>query len=147
MSKWDKRFLELAYNIANWSKDRSTKVGAIIVRDRIILSTGYNGFPRNINDDIEERHHRPTKYDFSEHAERNAIYNAARIGNILEGSTLYCTFPPCVDCARAIIQSGIKVVITSKTDKTNWKSSQEKAEMLFKETLVKYKQINLCQNQ
>ncbi|MCW8836697.1 MAG: CMP deaminase, partial [Rhodospirillales bacterium] len=76
--KWHVRFLQLAHQIASWSKDRSTKVGAVLVRpDRTPAPYGYNGFPRQVDDDIDDRHSRPDKYDWTEHAERNAIYNAA----------------------------------------------------------------------
>lgn len=113
MSKWDARFLRLAKEVSTWSKDRSTQVGAVIVgEDRTPGPYGYNGFPRFIDDEIEERHARPSKYDWTEHAERNAIYNAARMGVALKGSTIYVTHVPCTDCARAIIQVGITRVVT-----------------------------------
>ena len=103
-------FIKLADVVAEKSKDRSTKVGVVVVGpDREIRSTGYNGFPRGINDDIDERHERPAKYDWTEHAERNAVYNAARMGQSLKDCTMYFNWEPCpcVDCARAIIQAGI----------------------------------------
>lgn len=113
MSKWDVRFLRLAKEVASWSKDRSTQVGAVIVgQDRTPGPYGYNGFPRYIDDEKEERHARPTKYDWTEHAERNAIYNAARMGVALKGGTIYVTHVPCADCARAIIQVGIVRVVS-----------------------------------
>ena len=113
MSKWDVRFLRLALEISTWSKDRSTQVGAVIVgEDRSPGPYGYNGFPRFIDDEKEERHIRPSKYEWTEHAERNAIYNAARMGVALKGSTMYVTHVPCADCARAIIQVGITRVVT-----------------------------------
>ena len=113
MSKWDVRFLRLAREVSGWSKDRSTQVGAVIVgEDRTPGPYGYNGFPRFIDDEREERHARPGKYDWTEHAERNAIYNAARMGVALKGSTIYVTHVPCTDCARAIIQVGIVRVVT-----------------------------------
>ncbi len=112
MSKWDVRFLRLALEVSTWSKDRSTQVGAVIVgEDRTPGPYGYNGFPRFIDDEVEERHARPTKYEWTEHAERNAIYNAARMGVALKGSTIYVTHVPCADCARAIIQVGITRVV------------------------------------
>lgn len=112
MSKWDVRFLRLALEVSTWSKDRSTQVGAVIVGDdRSPGPYGYNGFPRFIDDEKEERHIRPTKYNWTEHAERNAIYNAARMGVALKGSTIYVTHVPCADCARAIIQVGITRVV------------------------------------
>lgn len=115
---WDEKFMGLAFTVASWSKDPSTKVGAVIVGPKNeVRSLGYNGIPRNVRDDIEERSIRPAKYMWFEHAERNAIYNAARVGTPIEGSTLYCLTtpaffgPPCADCTRAIIQSGIVRVV------------------------------------
>jgi dCMP deaminase len=118
---WDQKFRRLAIHISEWSKDRSTKVGCVIVGpDREIRSTGYNGMPRGINDDVEARHARPLKYAWFEHAERNAIYNAARMGTPLLGCTLYLSStmpgPPCADCTRAIIQSGIRRIVGALGD-------------------------------
>lgn len=111
---WDTRMMDVAKLVASWSKDRSIGVGCVIVSpDHAILSTGFNGFPRGVNDDVEERHQRPAKYKFTEHAERNAIYNAARHGIKLEGTTIYLPWYPCADCARAIVQSGIKTMIAA----------------------------------
>jgi dCMP deaminase len=106
--KWHVRFIELARLIASWSKDLSTKVGAVAVGpSREICSVGYNGLPRGVDDTIESRYERPAKYIWTEHAERNLVYNASRIGVSLQGCHLYCTHFPCPDCARGIIQSGI----------------------------------------
>ena len=111
--KWHNRFMEMAELIATWSKDASTKVGAVVVgENKEIRSTGYNGMVRGIDDNIPERSERPIKYDFFEHAERNAVYNACLIGASLKGCVIYVTAMPCPDCARAIIQSGIKMVVT-----------------------------------
>lgn len=114
MSKnWDKRMIQVATLVSSWSKDRSIGVGCVIASpDHAILSTGFNGFPRGVNDDVEARYERPAKYKYTEHAERNAIYNAARHGIRLEGSTMYLRWYPCADCARAIVQSGIKNMIS-----------------------------------
>ena len=110
--KWDGRFLRLAHEVATWSKDRSTQVGAVIVQaDRTPGPYGYNGFPRAIDDEAEERHTRPGKYKWTEHAERNAIYNAARTGLALKDCTIYVTHTPCPDCTRAIVQVGINRVV------------------------------------
>jgi dCMP deaminase len=111
MSKWDERFMEMATLISTWSKDQSTHVGCVVVKDRRILATGYNGFPRGCNDKSSERHLRPAKYMWTVHAETNAIYNAIRSGVPLEGSVLYCTMFPCADCAKAIVQSGIRSLV------------------------------------
>jgi dCMP deaminase len=117
ISKWDKKFMEVANLVAIWSKDQSTKVGCIIVgKDKQIISTGYNGFPKRINDDVKERWERPTKYSWSEHSERNAIYQCALTGVSTKDCTIYVNAFPCVDCARAIIQSGIIRLVTTKPD-------------------------------
>lgn len=109
---WDEYFLDLAAMAATRSKDESTKVGAVIVDDnRNVRATGYNGFPRGVRDDLPERNERPAKYRYTEHAERNAIYSAARSGTSVAGCTVYCTHFPCTDCARGIIQAGIKRVV------------------------------------
>lgn len=120
MDKWHQRFLDLADNVATWSKDQSRGVGCLIVGpNREIRSTGYNGFPRNIDDDKQHRHERPIKYKWTEHAERNAVYNAARMGQTVDGCSMYSTLYPCADCARAIIQSGIVRLITREPDWEN----------------------------
>lgn len=105
---WTQYYMTLAYLVAMKSKDKSSKIGAVIVgRENQIISTGYNGIPRGVNDDIEERHLKPEKYEFFEHAERNSIFQSARYGIELQGSTLYTQKMPCTDCMRGIIQSGI----------------------------------------
>jgi len=112
ISNWDIKFINLAKHISTWSKDRSTKIGAVIVdKDNRIVSIGYNGFPTDINDNVEERHQRPAKYLYTEHAERNSIYNSSRIGVSTKGCSIYISqLFPCTDCARAIIQSGIDTI-------------------------------------
>ena len=109
VTNWHRRFIDLAMHVAQWSKDPSTKVGAVIVDERYkVISLGYNGFPRWV-DDLEERYNdRPTKYQFVVHAELNAILNATVP---LDGMTLYTTLSPCHECAKAIIQSGIIEVV------------------------------------
>jgi dCMP deaminase len=143
--KWNKRFMELAFLVASWSKDPSTKTGAVIVGpDKEIRATGYNGPVRGVDDDIPERLERPTKYDFFEHAERNALFNACLTGVQVKGCTMYATHAPCVDCARAIIQAGIKTVITNKividenTPKNTWRDKLIVSAQMFKEAGVEY---------
>ncbi len=110
--KWDQRFLDLAFHIAGWSKDPSTKVGCVVVgEDREIRSTGFNGFPRGIADDSERLEDRNQKYPLICHAEENAIMHAARIGMSLKGCMAYVTWPPCTRCARSLIQAGVVEVI------------------------------------
>ena len=114
---WSDYFLSIAEAVRQKSKDSKTKVGAVIVGpDRQVLSTGFNGFPRQIREDIPSRWEKPTKYSYVEHAERNAIYNAARHGVALKGCTLYMVGfgppnVPCTDCARGVIQAGIIKVV------------------------------------
>jgi dCMP deaminase len=109
---WDTRFLSLAALVATWSKDDSRKVGCVIVGpDHDIRAIGFNGFPRGVDDNIPARKERPAKYAWTEHAERNAIYNAARIGVPLKGCTAYLPWFPCMDCARAIAQAGISELV------------------------------------
>jgi len=120
---WDSYFMNLVYVVAEKSKDRSSKVGCVIVGpDNEIRSTGYNGFPRGMDDSKEERYERPIKYKWTEHAERNAIYNAARAGISLKDCRLYQKWYPCCDCARAIVQVGIKEMIVDDRDNNEWKS-------------------------
>ncbi len=110
--KWDLRFLKLAEHISNWSKDPSTKVGCIIVgEDREIRSTGFNGFPRGIEDSEERLNDRTQKYPLICHAEENAIMHAARIGISLKGCIAYVTWPPCNRCTRSLIQAGITEIV------------------------------------
>ena len=110
--KWDKRFLALASHIAGWSKDPSTQVGCVVVGpDREIRSTGFNGFPRGIEDSIARLENRELEYPLICHAEENAIMHAARIGISLKGCTAYVTWPPCSRCARSLIQAGVDEVV------------------------------------
>lgn len=111
---WHTYFIKMAQLVSEKSKDRSTKVGVVAVGcDKEVRSTGYNGFPRGVCDNVEERHSRPKKYYYTEHAERNCIYHAARIGVSLKDCTLYMNWEPipCTDCARAVIQAGITRLI------------------------------------
>ncbi|MBQ9035464.1 MAG: dCMP deaminase family protein [Alphaproteobacteria bacterium] len=144
-SKWNYRFMELAELVATWSKDPSTKTGAVVVGpDKEIRATGYNGLVRGVNDNVAERMQRPTKYDFFEHAERNAIFNACLTGTQLKGCTIFCTLTPCTDCARAIIQAGIKEVVTYEykpavdDPKNTWRDKLDYSAEMFKEASVAY---------
>ena len=111
MSKWDQRFMRIAEEVASWSKDPGTKVGAVLVRDRRIISQGYNGFPKGVKDFTERYENRDTKLSLTVHAEVNAILNAAKNGASTDGSTLYTTFAPCVHCSTAVVQAGVARVV------------------------------------
>lgn len=110
MSNWDTRFLALAEHVASWSKDPSTKVGAVIVRrDKTIASLGFNGFPRGVPDKPEWLEDRPTKYAMTLHAEVNAILSSPET---VRGMTLFVApLHPCANCAAIIVQSGIRRVV------------------------------------
>lgn len=107
--------MSVAHMAAMKSKDKSTRTGALIIdKQNRPVSWGFNGFPKGVNDDLDEnddRYQRPTKYYYTEHAERNAIYLAK---SDLTDCTLYVTWHPCSDCTRAIIQSGITEVVIHK---------------------------------
>ncbi len=121
---WDFRFMALCLHIAMWSKDPHYQYGAVIVGPRKrIVSIGYNGFPRGLDDSKVTRYQEPDDKWFLEHAERNAIYNATEP---LIGYTLYVNGHICADCARAIIQSGIQgVVIDAGTPKIPYKKRRK----------------------
>jgi dCMP deaminase len=110
--KWDLRFIALAEAIGSWSRDPSTKVGAVVVRpDKTIASVGFNGFPRRVDDAPERYADRPTKYAMTVHAEVNAIVSSREA---LHGCTVYVhPSPPCSPCTAAIIQAGIVRVVAT----------------------------------
>ena len=139
--KWDEYFINIAHQVKLKSKDERTQIGVVMVgKDNEIVSTGYNSFPRGLNDNLSERQERPEKYFWFEHAERNAIYNAARIGASTLGTTMYMTCDiSCADCARAIINSGVSKVVFSRTTKQwpeIWLESWKRSLQMFQEAGV-----------
>ena len=134
---WIDYFLNIAESVKLKSKDRRTQIGAVIVgEDKEIVSTGFNSFPRGINDDVEERQVRPEKYYWMEHAERNALYNAARIGVSTKNTTMYLTCGvPCTDCAKGIISSGVKAIYCKTEDTTknreHWDEHAKRSLQMF----------------
>jgi len=111
---WNLKMMELADYVAGWSKDRSTVVGAVIVRGKDPISTGVNGFPSGCDDDKPERHERPLKYDWVLHAEENAIIKAAKYGHATAGADMYVNWFPCSKCAGMIVNAGIKRIFCDK---------------------------------
>lgn len=123
MNKWDKRFMDLAEMVADWSScyQENRHVGAVVVRDKRILTTGYNGASSGIDSCAERGECLRRKNNiasgtmqevcYAVHAEQNAIIQAAKLGVSLEGAVMYVTHQPCVICTRMIINSGIKTVI------------------------------------
>lgn len=133
-AKWDKRFLDLAAHISNWSKDPHTKVGAVIANDKNhIVSLGYNGFPRGVNDCEARYDSRDVKYKFVCHAERNAIDNAH---TDISGSTIYVTLMPCNECAKSIIQRGIKRVVCKESEDIRPYLNWDETKIMFQEAGV-----------
>lgn len=132
LMKWDRRFLDLAKFISSWSKDKSTKVGAVIIDDkRRIVSTGYNGLPTSVKDTDERLDDRDLKLKIMVHAEHNAVLFA---GRSVEDCTLYTwPFMPCSNCGSMIIQAGIKRVVAPYSDNPRWAESFKLCEQIFKE--------------
>ena len=144
--KWDERFMLLAHHLAGWSIEKGRRVGAVIVGpDNEIRSTGFNGLPRGVRDDLEERHSRVTgaKYIWSCHAEQNAIFNAARVGVALKGCSIYVPWFPCVECTKAIIQSGITELVAYAPDRpnSNWAEDFSIAGVMLKEAEINVRLI------
>jgi dCMP deaminase len=143
LTKWDLRFLDIAKQIAAWSKDPRTKVGCVIVdNDHNQLSGGFNGFPRGVLDDDRLEDH-DTKLRISVHAEANAVATAARNGHSLKQSTAYITMQPCPQCAALLIQSGVTRVVAQAN--TAW--SERNAELvhvarqLLYEARIKFEEV------
>ena len=134
LKKWDLRFLEMARNAASWSKDPSTKVGAIIVDDdKRVISVGYNGFPKGVRDD-ERLDDRQEKYKIIVHAERNALLFA---NTDVKNCHIY-TYPflPCSVCAGMIIQAGIKRVVSVKNNNLRWQQDFKVSRKMFQEAEI-----------
>lgn len=135
--KWDDRFLELSSLVGAWSKDPSTKVGAVIVRpDKTIASVGYNGFPRGYDDVYGTREDKLLK---TVHAELNAILSAREP---LHGHTIYVSpLCPCSNCAAAIVQAGItSAVFQMGATRPEWAASFEATKQIFTQAGVSVRQ-------
>lgn len=148
---WDELFLRHVYLIGSKSRDISSKLGSVIIRENRIIGSGYNGLPQHVDYDINERHDRPLKYSFYEHSERNSLYNCAREGISTKGAILITNGIPCVDCARGVIQSGIKEVCYHKQwqDKQyeiyegKWTESLKLSWQMFMEAGVRVRGIDM----
>lgn len=136
---WHQRYIDLARQIATWSKDPSTQCGAVFIGESgQVLSQGYNGFPRGMKDSEERYLNREEKYSRIVHAEMNAIYNASRSGVSLEGSTAYVHgLPCCHECAKALIQVGVKSVVMKEANNIRWNDSCGKGTAYLEEAGVK----------
>ena len=144
LKKWDLRFLEMARNAASWSKDPSTKVGAIIVDDdKRVISVGYNGFPKGVTDD-ERLEDREEKYKMIVHAERNALLFANK--DVKNCNLFTYPFMPCSVCAGMVIQAGIKRVVTVRNNNARWQKDFVVSRQMFKEAevdLIEYATIDI----
>ena len=140
-NKWNERYMQMAKEVSLWSKDPNTKVGAVAVGSKgQILSQGFNGFPRGILDTHERLNDRETKYQYVVHAEMNVIYNATYSGVSLDGAKLYVYgLPVCSECAKGIIQVGIKEVYVAQECidlRPHWFESFQKTLNMFTEANV-----------
>lgn len=139
MSKWDRRFCDLAKFVSEWSKDPNAKVGAVIFARRGgDVSIGYNGFPMGVEDSVDRLENKAKKLEFIVHAEQNAIIAA---GSRSEGATLYVWGKPiCARCAGSIIQAGIKRVVAlnpeSVSAESNWRETGIYAHDMFREAKI-----------
>ena len=150
IKNWNEYFLRLSYLISQKSKDNSTKIGSVIVKDRVALVQGFNGIPMGCSDNIEERNVRPEKYFWYEHSERNCLYFAARNGIRTLDSELFTLSIPCADCARGIINSGISKVVYHVQHNSNfelenpkWTESCRKSLKMFDESGIRCVGINV----
>jgi len=143
--KWHQRFLELAALVGSWSKDPSTQVGAVAVRDRRILGTGYNGLPKGVVDLSERLEERQLKLAMVAHAEANCITHAAQAGVSLAGATVYVhPFHPCSSCAGLLINSGISRVVIPKMEvPERWAFNFGLAATMFQEAGVELVEVEL----
>ncbi len=148
---WDECFMQMANVISQRSKDPSTQAGAVIVnQDNVVVGLGYNGWPRGIEiDDLpweRQGNLSETKYAYVCHAEENAVYNS---NNSVKGCKIYCTLFPCNECAKTIIQNGIKEVIFESDKYHNdevWIASRKMldlADVKYREYISKFKENNL----
>jgi len=142
LTKWDDRFVKLANEVATWSKDPSTKVGAVIARDKHVISLGFNGFPRGMRDDAYLYEDRDRKYERVIHAEVNSILNAQ---GPVAGATIYVNRPPCCNCALYIVQSGIRRVVceyeATEEFLSRWRASMQKTRAFFEEAGIEYIEV------
>ena len=144
--KWDLRYLELAKTIAGWSKDPSSQIGAIAVGSKgQVLAQGYNGFPRGMMDSQHLYTNKTEKYARIVHAEMNMIFNASFNGVCLNGSSVYVSgLPTCSDCAKGLIQVGVKELIMPREKiEDRWYDSWQRSKEYYKEAGLKYRWVSV----
>jgi dCMP deaminase len=143
--KWHVRFLRLAEEVSTWSIDPSTKVGCVLIKNKRVISTGYNGFPKNISDNFDRLLDREKKYEITVHAEVNAVTTAALHGVSTEGSIAYVSFSPCSRCAAVLINAGISEVYVTGGSiiPDRWLSNFITASNLLAEAGVGYEVVDI----
>jgi dCMP deaminase len=141
IDSWDEYNLAIAATVSRKSKDPRCRVGAVIVRDHLVLSTGFNGLARDVHDDPVVLNDANEKLKMICHAEENAIYNAARLGVRLQGATIYVTKFPCLGCCNAIVQAGIARIYTH--DDRFWDDDQADADHSRKRSLLRQSGIEI----
>jgi dCMP deaminase len=143
---FDELFMRMVYLTATKSKDPSSKIGAVIVKDNRVISTGYNGFPIGVMDSLERYEVREIKYKFVVHAEHNSILTAARFGISTHGSTIYTNGLPCNNCMKSIIQSGINEIVIHSLwpdmKHSDWEESSKISKMMMEESGLKLRIFN-----
>lgn len=142
MNKWDRRYLDVAKEVASWSKDPSSQVGSIAIGPSgEQLSNGFNGIPRGLKDTHDRLNTRELKYQYVVHSEQNLIYNACRTGTSLMGSTVYVYgLPVCPECAKGLIQVGVSRVVMQHGEITNpkWEEDHTLTESMFLEANIEF---------
>jgi dCMP deaminase len=141
MNKWDSRWFQLVDLVSTWSNDPSSKVGAVIVPENSDIPVlGYNGFPRGVTDSLDRYNNRDLKLKLIVHAEENCILNALRNNINIKGGAIYVSFPPCHQCSKSIIQSGLKKIIYKKPNEEflkRWSESIEISQIILNESGIK----------
>lgn len=140
LSNWDEKYLGLAKYISTWSKDPSTKVGAVIVSpENYIVSLGYNGFPKGFPDEDKYLNDRELKYKLTVHAEANAMASSRNA----KGCTIYVfPFLPCTRCASEIVQYGISRVVSPKSENERWVEEWKLTRQIFSECKVLWDEVD-----
>lgn len=128
---WDDKYMGLAKHVATWSKDPRTQVGAVLVGRPGEVSLGYNGFPRGVADLPERLCNRDLKHKFTQHAERNVLDNTRFSA---DDATLYVTMYPCSECAKSIVNKGVRrVVCPEPSSESPWKEDARFSKIIFSE--------------
>ena len=144
-NKWHERFMSVAETVASWSKDPSTQVGCVLVKDRRVISTGFNGLPRGISDSLHRLTNREIKYEMTVHAEVNAVTTAALHGVSTDGCDVYITFQPCSRCAAVLINAGVRSIYVkaNKNTPSRWLENFILGAKMLEEAGVTYQYISI----